>query len=331
MNFTPIGLIAISITLLSVLFMSIGHFFLKKYNNKIYLKIVGSYYFWIIIGSLFLIYFISARYVWNMIDYFHLDEAIKKQDHTLGANNEMWRRSYFISRVFLLDLCPFLTVAISLFLIIDKHRIFVKSISVFGLIGGTLAILFGVGFDMLNPNSNIFKYLFLGDGENRMYFMIHYLLIMICLLVLLNTKTFTKYSFFGGMSIIAIFLIYASIVSKILNITNNVSGVVKGDYYPLTGDPLTFRPLYGFIPSLFKIKDNYILCMTIFYIIVSSFNLIGCLLKNILTFDSKNRMKNNLPWYHDINGLNIHLYYFDSLIDENLINKIRFVKKKNKE
>lgn len=327
MSFTPIGIISISITLISIVLICVGHFLFKKYNNKIYSTITNSYYFWMVIGILFLVYFISARYVWNMIDYFNIDEAINRVDPTLGNNNETWRKSYFISRVFLLDLCPFLTLAISLFLIVDKTRMFAKSISIFGLIGGTLAILFGVGFDMLSPNSNIFKYIFLGDGENRMYFMIHYLLIVICLLLLLNTKTFTKYSFFGGLSIIAIFLIYASIVAKVLNITNNVSGAVKGDYYPLTGNPETFKPLYGFIPNVLKIEDNFELCITIFYSFVICIYSLGCLMKNLLTFDQKNRMQNNLPWYHDINGLNRYLYQFDSLIDFNNLNKFKSKKK----
>lgn len=326
MKFNDIGIICISITLISVILICIGHFLFKKYNNKIYFKVVNSYYFWIVIGLLFLIYFIAARYSWNMMDYFDLDNAIKKNDPTLGLNNEMWRRSYFISRVFLLDLCPFLTVSLSIFLIIDKTRIFAKSISIFCLIGGTLAILFGVGFD--KRNGSIFQYIFLGDGENKMYFMIHYLIIIISLSLLLNTKTFTKYSFFGGLLVIAIFLIYASIVAKTLNITNNVSGAVKGDYYPLDEDPKRFKPLYGFIPAVLKIKDNFPLCITIFYSFVITIYSLGCFLKNILTFDQRNIMENNLPWYHNINVLNKHLYYFDTIINFNNINKFKNKRKR---
>ncbi len=75
-------------------------------------------------------------------------------------------------------------------LIVDKTRNTSKVISLFGILGGSFTII-GM-YDVQLNNISLIKYIFVGESPDHLYFMNHYLMIVVSLVVLLNSKKFTK-------------------------------------------------------------------------------------------------------------------------------------------
>jgi len=86
-------------------------------------------------------------------------------------------------------MCPATIFLVCIFLIIDPSRKIAGVIAPFCLFGGLITILGGVATGD-NGNAKLTaEYIFLGVDPNKMYFMMHFMLIMVGTAVMLNTPS----------------------------------------------------------------------------------------------------------------------------------------------
>ncbi len=281
-------------------------------------KITKKYWFTCIISIIFLVYFIIFRYVPDLMT------AIEK-GYTPNTNDYGYTYSFYASKTLLLDLCPLMMFLIPLALIVDPTKNFAKVLAPLGLMGAVVTLFGGVPFDEAVAHlswSNFWKYIFLGvdhDGSlNRLYFMMHYMLLVISLITLLNSSQFTKWSMLGAHAFFIGFLIYALSLSHCFNITNNVTGLVEHDWYG-GGVYNQYGTLYKMLPMSFPgiVIFWYFIGAIAYYTI--------CILKNVFTNDCFKLSSLNKKFYEKWNHQN-KLTNFLKHIDEQydlIINKIK--------
>lgn len=189
-------------------------------------KIFSNYYFYLVVSSIFLIYFIVFRWIGD------LKSLLTNDDENLIGGIEVIK-----SKVLLLDMCPFNAVVISLLLIFDKKRNLASMVSYLGIIGGAITI-FGQtsyeGIGLSNPswiitisnNMRWWEYIFFND----IYFILHLYLTLISIIVLLNSKSFNLNKIILTHVYCVIFFVYISIMSFSLNINWNVTGIKPNDW-----------------------------------------------------------------------------------------------------
>jgi hypothetical protein len=69
---------------------------------------------------------------------------------------------------------------------IDPTRKFAKIIAPFALFGGLITILGGIGDEFQDSDVSVWRYIFVGDSLNPMYFMMHYINVLVGALVLVS-------------------------------------------------------------------------------------------------------------------------------------------------
>ena len=216
----PIGLISVIFTTIVILLIFI-------FNNKTK-KLFSSYWFYSIFSLIFLIYFFTFRWLRDIISWI-------EQDYRGILHGE----EVIISKSLLLDMCPFNSVMISLFLIFDRKRNFVQSLSFVGIFGAGITLYGGILFEginvvnssWLNNVSDVnhwWEYIFLND----LYFMMHFQLFIISFIVLLNSNAFDWIRILTSHIYAIVFFVYITIISFTLNITWNVTGIRPNDWGP---------------------------------------------------------------------------------------------------
>ncbi len=283
-------------------------------------KITKKYWFTCIISIVFLVYFIIFRYVPDLM-------IAIKEGSIPHIGGEGYRYSFYASKTLLLDLCPLMMFLIPVALIVDPTKNFAKILAPLGLMGAVVTLFGGVPFDDAVTNlawSDFWKYIFLGvdhDGSlNRLYFMMHYMLLIISLIALLNSSQYTKWSMFGAHVFFVAFLIYALTLSSTFNITNNVTGLVQNDWYGGGyGTYNEYGTLYKMLPMSFPgiVIFWYFIGAIAFYTI--------CIIKNYFTNDCFKLTSLNKKfyekWTHQ-NKFTIFLKHIDEQYDL-MINKIK--------
>ncbi len=142
-------------------------------------------------------------------------------------------RSVALSRLLLLDLCPFYAIFGSLALLVRNKQI-AKTMAPFGLFGAMVTI-FGQIVTEANsvaPN-DYWQYVFVGDDLNQLYFMMHYLSFAMGLAVLCWTKRWSVRTF-GLMHAFALgyFGYVLVMVACLPQIVSNTTGVLAADWLP---------------------------------------------------------------------------------------------------
>ena len=84
-----------------------------------------------------------------------------------------------------------MSILLPLSLIFDKTRNVAKVFSLFGLLGGLVTIFSNLIF-VKEINVNIFQFIFIGESPNYLFFFSHYFIALLSLIVLSNSKKFTK-------------------------------------------------------------------------------------------------------------------------------------------
>ncbi len=254
-------------------------------------RITKKYYFLASLSIIFLVYFIIFRYVPDFIT------AIDKGYLPTPQHPNSYTYSFYSSKILLLDLCPLMMFLIPLALIIDPTKNFAKVLAPLGLIGAVVTLFGGVPFDDAVKNlawDDFWKYLFIGvtnehDTLNRLYFMMHYMLLIISLVTLLNTSQYTKWSMLGAHLFFLVFLIYALILSRTLNIINNVTGLVQNDWYGGTYNE--YGALYKMLPMDFP-------GIVIFWYFIGAIGYYAiCIIKNYCTSDCF-KLSNLMPPFY---------------------------------
>jgi hypothetical protein len=87
-----------------------------------------------------------------------------------------------------LDLCPFCGFTICLSVVLDPTRKIAKIIAPFAIFGGLITLIGGLGDDYSAYGANVSPahYIFFGDAQNPLYFLLHYINVAIGFLVLVS-------------------------------------------------------------------------------------------------------------------------------------------------
>ncbi len=264
------------------------------------IKLFYKYYFWFPIGCLLLIYFLLLRWIPDLNNLIvNLNKDISVQQHSI-----LW------SKVLLLDMCPLSYVLLSLSLIFDKTRTTTKILCPITIIGGSITMF---SF-LVNPPEDMWtinqvKYFFLGTETNRIYFMMHFLMVLFGLGLYLNTKTFTKYSFVGELLFLIFFIAYVQIIINSLNIQSNASGMVEGDWYQPNNINGYWFSQYGFVYNLIPIPFPWIVYF--WYFIIFLLILLFLFIKNRFIKNKNKISQLGKYWYQKIQFCNKQFFLID--------------------
>ncbi|WP_052663971.1 DUF5378 family protein [Mycoplasmoides alvi] len=180
-------------------------------------KISKNYYFWFFNGLFVFLYVFFGRQLQYLMPNF--------------TNNINVSQSISLSRIFLLDLCPFYAIFGSLTLFL-KNKNLSKIMAPFGLFGA-LVTIFGQIVSEANsvlPN-NYWQYIFIGDNLNQLYFMMHFLSFILSLMIICWLRGW-KIILFGYMHVFAFvyFGYILFILSVVPTITSNTTGILENDW-----------------------------------------------------------------------------------------------------
>lgn len=229
MNTLYILLICIfSIIISNLVYTIIQKYFHKKSttNNGYKFNLsLFSYFFWASIGIIFIAYFITFRFYdqWkSLFEYFKSEEI-----NNVNYLNQ-YQHSIILSKGFLLDMCPFMSLALPISFVLDKSTKTSSYLAPFCIFGGAITIPF---IFISEPNVELnAKYIFVGTSANPLYFMIHWFILVFGILALRRNKN-PKFINLIYLHLIAIiYFTYIIIISRTLNVTYNVTGTVKNDW-----------------------------------------------------------------------------------------------------
>lgn len=235
----PTGLCLVLITV----FLSGLIVFVNPYISKITKK----YFFWMPIGILLLIYFITFRF-WN--DFKNFLE---------------FKDGIYASKGLLLDMCPFNVLLLSILMICDPKRKILPIVAPFALFGGIITLFGGI---MLNSDEITTQacwnlhWIFIGNEPNSMYFIIHFILFFFPSWILVLDKNIKpKYQIGFGLVFWFTYMIYVIICVHIFHVDSNATGLVPGDWDPYYGE-------YGGFSIISKLVYPYSMVVGFFFIVI---------------------------------------------------------------
>lgn len=281
--------------------------------NKFTYNICRKYAFNIFFGILFLAYFLIFRYVPDLIYY------IENID-TLTPGSLLY--SFKTSKVFLMDMCPLMAFLLPLSMIIDKSRSIAKVLSPIALLGGMVTIFGGITFEDINKildenNIDLWEYIFIGtNSSNRIYFSMHYLMIIFSLLNIINSKKYTRYSLYGTSFFYVLWMIYMQITINVLNVTANATGLVQFDW---------FGGEYTGVTEIIYLSFPF--CVIFWYTWAIVFNFVVCLIRNKTCKNKIWFWCDNEFWYSNNASLSKILFPIDRKITSLMTNKFSWIYK----
>lgn len=248
------------VSLLLVLFSSILIILFKKQIKKYSFKYPFIIYF---ISVFCLLYFLIARYIPDLID------LIKYQNTNNNLNEyQNYLKAVYLSKALLLDACPFIAMFLPLSIIFNKQMDIAKHLAPLGIIGSWVTIFGQVIWDDIAMNDYL-KYLFIGMVPNRLYFMMHWLSLLLSLYVLILCKHFNLKDLIFTFAFYIIWFVYMVILVLSFDIKYNATGLVANDWLdPIYGEyykVYTFWKLPYPIITLFW----YVIAIIVNYLIIS--------------------------------------------------------------
>lgn len=230
-------------------------------------KIKNNYWFWSVPSLFFLAYLIVFRFY----------DAWSNLNQYLQANGSIWLRkqttSYYdsvvVSKALLLDMCPFVALALPLSLIIDKTRRIAQAISPFCILGGAITIPFIATSDFNAELSA--KYLFIGYAPNQLYYFMHLYILTYGTMVLSNSRNRSWWNLLDCHIFAALFFGYVCFVSYTTNTVWNVTGINQNDWYIGIGE-------YGDVSNILGIDWPNVMIVSfvmayIFVVVIVSINI----------------------------------------------------------
>lgn len=234
-----IGIILVAITALCMLMILLF--------NKWAKKVFKNYYFLSIISICLFIYFCIFRYIPDIMS---LTEVLRNNETPLSIH---W------SKALLLDLCPFLAFFVPVIIVFDRNRKVISYISYFGVVGGSVTIFGQIWMQRVgtfSPNGTFidvwWKFVFL----DKLYFIMHFWVLILSIIFIMNSMTLNWKQITWAHVFIAGYFIYVAIIVFSLNIKNNATGLVPGDWeengqYGVVGKilnlPWPLQPIIGFL------------------------------------------------------------------------------------
>lgn len=215
-------LITLVLTTLSISLVKDRYFIFKFYKARLT---------W---GVFVLCYFLFLRTIPRLF-YFASHYSLLTKDHNA--------RSFYLSKIFMLDICPFYHVTSALALCFDKNMKYSKYwafVVIFTGLIGVIAVPFTEAAATLN-----FKYIFIGSTKYKMYWMLHFLLFINGLIILKSTKNWNKHDIHWTINLVLIFLIYSLFMSNMLDVNIGVAGFSQRDWIGEEGEFTAVGKLMG--------------------------------------------------------------------------------------
>ena len=245
--------------------------------NPFFNKVFNNYYAMASLGIVFFIYFWVIRYqedVMNLIN----GTSFVNGEFNSGLDGNI--SNVKISKVFLLDLCPFVAVAFSFLLTFDRNRNVLKIISPLAFFGGCITIFGQVMWDDVGASNNFYP---ISNGwdfifGNEAYFLMHFYSTIIALIIFVNSKGFGWKGLLGSLIFPLAYFAYVMIFVTQFGVTKNATGLVAGDWMP--------GGQYYVVSTMFNgMAFPYITVLC--YTLVAVYVYLIIFWRNILIFDNK--------------------------------------------
>lgn len=195
-----------------------------------------------------------------------------------------------------------MSILLPLSLIFDKTRNVAKVFSLFGLLGGLVTIFSNLIF-VKEINVNIFQFIFIGESPNYLFFFSRYFIALLSLIVLSNSKKFTKWSVLGTILFLFLFISYILIVSNSLLIKCNTTGLTEGDWYNPYASYIYWYSQYNI---LYKLTPwDYWVCAFFWYSIAGILIVLFMIIKNIFT--KSELYSNTTIWWSKLEKINMYI------------------------
>lgn len=244
--------------------------------NKGFNKAFNNYYILAIAGIIFFLYFWIIRYQEDITNLINETSFVNgKFNSSLDSNPGNIK----VSKAFLLDLCPFIAMFMSILLTFDRNRIILKTIAPYAFFGGAVTIFGQIMQEGVGDSNNFYQvtsswdYIFGNEG----YFLMHYFSIIFSLIILMNSKGFGMKGIIGTVIFPLIYFAYVMIIVTQFNVTQNATGLVEGDW--IYGQYSKVWIIFGRLPFPYIT----ILC----YSLVAIYIFIWIFLRNILIFENR--------------------------------------------
>lgn len=269
-------------TSIVLLFIIVIPVFCALVGNRGLIKLDKKHHWILVLFAVFsLAYFIGARWFFEWRDF--LDYAHESTGYL---------RSVYYSKVFLLDLCPLMALLLPLAVIFDSKRRYAKILCPLTIIGSLITLF---GQCVWQEPINFWEYLFIGEDGNRLYFMMHFLSLLLALWVLIISTNFNKWNVLANFIFLVCWLIYVLAIVNLFDIQNNATGLVPYDWINPNGE---YHTVYRWWPLKFPWIVAFWYASAVFA------NWIIMLLKNICFRNPQIKIKKNKK-KQDINALNI--------------------------
>ncbi len=237
--------------------------------------------------------------------------------------NQPWLRSNAYSGAFLLQLPTLMCIVMPISLLIDKSKTITKSMAPFMIVYCFMNLFIRfIGFNsiIIDQNSTTwYEYVFLGEESERMFFLSNFFILFLSSFVYISSKTFSKYSFFGGILIIGLVLLYYLTIKSVFGINACISGLAYGDWEQIGSYQAMFKPIANIFGNVQDIGFAWMFNIWFAIYLVMTFVLV--LLKNFLTINPIKISLVNEPWYRKSTFLKSFLSPFDAALN-NLISSI---------
>lgn len=281
-------------------------------GNKPISIFFSSYWRTLVIAVPILIYSIIVMWAPGINDFIHTEP------------NTEWSRSNLYSGAFLLQLPCLMCILLPILLIIDKTKNVSKVLAPFLIVYTLINFctrFFGFSSLLLNDNTPWYEYVFLGEPDDKMFFLSNFFTLLLSCFVLISSKTFTKYSFFGGLFLYGLILLYYLLMKYLLNINSSISGLGFNDWIQNNNNGVINFAMFLPLSNVFgSINDlGFVSTFNIWLFILIFFSWIIIFLKNFLTINPIKISKVQEPWYKKSTFLNGFLSPFDAALN-NLLN-----------
>lgn len=185
-------------------------------------KLFNNYWFYVVVAIFGLVYFLLLRWIWDLQAWINNDD--------LGYIGKM---SVVKSKVLLLDMCPFLAVAIPFTMLVDRKRRFLPILGWFAIVGAGITIFGQIMFEKVGPEGNVhlqkvswWEYIFF----NKLYFMMHFYIFIVAWIIILNSPSFNGKRITMAHGFALSYFLYVTICVFSLKIDRNATGLVINDW-----------------------------------------------------------------------------------------------------
>ncbi len=262
-----------------IIFMFVMFTILFCFKNKLSFEKKSSRIILDVFAGLCFIYFIAARWAWNIKDCCQ---------YINGTNSYL--RDIYLSKSLLLDLCPMMAFILPLFIIFGgKKKTWARCIAPVAIIGSGVTIFGACIFEDIPPQIFL-EYFFIGIKPNRMYFMMHFLSAFLAVWVIMCGSRYTFKDGIRTFMFYCVWIMYCVVCMSLLKIEWNVTGLVANDWLSTMGE-------YHKVYLIWSLPFPFI---TIFwYTIALLVNAFICICKNISLKKAQLKSFKNKPFVNN--------------------------------